>query len=81
MEKIKTASGKIFDSDYLTTIPAPKQAYLRILGESLSNVAKVFGDPKETKQLWYGDQYLSGYTSLVAIIPEMNAVKVVLAKG
>lgn len=81
MDKVKTATGKEFDSDYIATIPIPAQAYIRILNASLATVAAVFGNPQETVQLWHGQYYLAGYTTLVAIVPEMDAVKVVLAKG
>ena len=80
MEKLKTATGKEFSSDYISVIPTPAQAYIRILDASLATVAAVFGNPKETVQLWHGELYLAHYTHLVAIIPEMDGVKVVLAK-
>lgn len=80
MEKLKTATGKKFDSDYLTTIPYPAQAYIRVLNTTLATVAAVFSDPAETVQLLHGGHYLANYTRLVAIVPEQEAIKVVLAK-
>lgn len=80
MEKLRTATGKEFDSDYISTIPMPSQAYIRILNAPLSTVATVFSDPAETVQLWHGEHYLAHFTRLVAIVPEADAVKVVLAK-
>lgn len=80
MDKVKTATGKTYDSDYLAVIPTPAQAYIRILNASLADVAVVFSNPKETIQLWHGEHYLAYYTHLVAIVPEADAVKVVLAK-
>lgn len=80
MDKVKTATGKEFDSDYIATIPFPAQAYIRVLNTPLATVAAVFGNPEETKQLWHGEYYLAHYTNLVAIVPEVDAVKVVLAK-
>lgn len=80
MDKISTATGKEFDSDYLSTIPMPDQAFFRICNKSLAEVAAVFGDKNETIQLWYGDIYLAMYTKLVALVPENGAVKVILAK-
>ena len=80
MEKLKTATGKTFESDYLATIPFPAQAYIRVMNTPLATVATVFGDPEETVQLFHGDHYLAHYTHLVAIVPESGAVKVVLAK-
>ena len=80
MEKLKTATGKVFDSDYLAVITTPAQAYIRILNVPLAEVATVFSNPAETVQIWHGDHYLSYYTRLVAIVPEPSAVKVVLSK-
>lgn len=80
MDKIKTASGKEFDSDYLATIPNPPQAYIRVLNTSLAEVATIFSNKSETVRLWHGVFYLAGYTNLIAIVPEVGAVKVVLSK-
>lgn len=81
MDKIKTATGKEYNCDFFSVIPVPEQAYIRVLNASLTTVATVFGDPRETVQLWYGEHYVANYTKLVAIVPEMDAVRVVLAKG
>lgn len=80
MEKLKTATGKEYQSDYIAVIPMPQQAYIRILNASLAEVATVFGNPQETIQLWHGGTYLAHYTHLVAIVPEPGAIKVVLSK-
>ena len=80
MDKIRTATGKEFRSDYLSTIPFPAQTFFRVLDTPLATVAAVFSDPKETVQLWYEDYYLAQYTHLVAIAPEGDAIKVILAK-
>ena len=80
MDKIRTATGKEFDSDYLSTIPMPEQAYIRICNKSLAEVAAVFGDRNETIQMWYNDVYLAMYTKLVALVPETGAIKVILSK-
>lgn len=80
MEKLKTATGKTFDSDYLSTIPYPQRAYIRVLNAPIAEVAAVFSNPAETVQLWHGQHYLAQYTRMVSIMPESNAVKVCLAK-
>ena len=80
MEKLITATGKEFLSDYLATIPFPAQAYIRILGTPIVTVANVFGDPAETSHLQCGEVAINGYTHLLAIIPEADAVKVALGK-
>lgn len=80
MDKIKTATGKEFDCDYLATIPTPAQMFFRVLNTPLATVATVFNNSNETVQLWFGENYIAHYTHLVAIVPEADAVKVVLAK-
>lgn len=80
MEKLKTAKGHEFDSDYVVISPASGQAYIRIKGASLATVASVFGDKSETAVIKYGSRILTRYTRLVAIVPEVDAVKVILGK-
>lgn len=80
MAKLKTATGKEFDCDHLTTIPSPAFAFIRVLNTPLASVAAVFSDPSETMQLWYDNLYLAHYTKLVSLIPEGSAVKVSLEK-
>lgn len=80
MDEVKTATGKIFLSDYVSAIPNPQQLYIRLLNVPLSKVASVFSSREETAQLWCGDYYFSGYTNLIALVPEPGAIKVVLSK-
>ena len=80
MEKLKTATGKEFDCDYFNPFPPAAQVNLRVLGVSLVEVASVFGNPVETLQLWWGQQYIANHTKLIAIVHEGDAVRVVLGK-
>ena len=80
MDKIKTASGKTFETDYFNPCPPVGQVNLRVLGASVATVAAVFSNPAETVQLWCGSQYAANYTRLVAIVPESDAIRVVLGK-
>lgn len=80
MEKIYTATGKEFDTDYFNPSELTKQADIRIIGVSIVTAASVFSDKSETAQLWCGDTYASGFTSLLAIRVEGNAIRVVLGK-
>lgn len=80
MEKLKTATGKEFDCDYFNPFPPVGQVNLRVLNTSLATVATVFANPNETVQLWCDGQYAAQYTKLVAIVPEGNAIRVVLGK-
>ena len=79
-EKIRTATGKTFHCDYFNPFPPAGQVNLRVLNVSLVEVASVFGNPTETVQMWYGDQYLAHHTKVIAIVPEVDAVRVVLGK-
>lgn len=80
MEKLITATKKEFDCDYFNPFPPAGQVNLRVLNVSLVEVASVFGNPTETVQMWYGDQYLAHHTKVIAIVPEVDAVRVVLGK-
>ena len=80
MEKLITATKKEFECDYFNPFPPAGQVNLRVLNVSLVEVASVFGNPAETVQMWYGDQYLAHHTKVIAIVPEVDAVRVVLGK-
>lgn len=79
MEKLKTATGKVFESDYIATIPHPAHAYMRV-NAPIATVAEVFSNPEETAEMWYENIHLVGYTKLVAIVPEPGMVKICLEK-
>lgn len=80
MEKVTTATGKTFDCDYFNPFPPANQVNIRVLGVSLVEVASVFGNPAETVQLFYEGQYLAHHTKVFAIVPEGDAIRVVLGK-
>ena len=80
MEIIKTATGKEFSCDSLSTIPEPFRVYIRVTGTTVPQVAAVFSDPSETARLEYGSITITGCTKLLAIIPEGDAVRVNLTK-
>lgn len=80
MDILKTATGKEFDCDYFNPFPPVGQVNLRVLNTPLAIVATVFSNPNETAQLWCDEQYAAQYTKLVAIVPEGNAIRVVLGK-
>lgn len=80
MEKIKTATGKTFDCDYFNPFAPARQVTIRVHGVSLVEAASVFGNPAETAQLWWKDRYLAHYTQVAAIVPETNAIRIVLGK-
>lgn len=80
MSKIKTATGKEYECDYFNPAPTLGQINLRVLNESLATVVSVFSDARETIQMTFENQYAAQYTKLIAIVPEMDAVRVVLGK-
>lgn len=80
MEKLTTAKGKQFDCDYFNPFTPASQVNIRVVGISLVEAASVFGNPAETVQLWYDKQYLAHYTKVLAIVPEGDAVRIVLGK-
>lgn len=80
MEKLTTATGKTFDCDYFNPFPPANQVNLRVLGVSLVESATVFSNPAETVQLWWEKQYLAQHTKVVAIVPEGDAIRIVLGK-
>lgn len=80
MERLKTATGKEFDCEYFNPSPVLGRTYIRVLNTPIENVAMVFSDPKETEQLWCEGEYVAQYTKLVAIVPEGNAIRIVLRK-
>lgn len=80
MEKLTTATGNTFYCDYFNPFPPANQVNLRVLGISLTEAATVFSNPAETVQLWFAKQYLSQHTKVVAIVPEGDAIRIVLGK-
>lgn len=80
MDQLKTATGRTFNCDYFNPFPPAGQVNIRILNTSLADVATVFSNHSETVQMWCGDQYLANHTKVVAIVPEIDAIRVVLGK-
>lgn len=79
-DKLKTATGKFFDCIYFNPFPPLRQVNISIVNVDFMTLASVFSNPKETVQLWYGNQYLAHHTKLVAIIDDGDAIRVVLGK-
>lgn len=80
MEILKTATGREFYCDYFNPFPPAGQVNARIVGSDLVTVATVFGNPRETVQMWCGGAYLANHTRLDAIISDGNAIRVVLGR-
>ena len=80
MSLLTTACGKVVNSDYFNPCEETKQVNIRVIGESLTTVASIFGNKAETIQMRCDGIYCSCFTRLVAIIPESGAIRVVLEK-
>lgn len=78
--KVKLASGKEFDCDYMDHSERHRQANVRILNAPIYEVAKVFSDPSETVKLWFGNDYAAGFVKMLALIDDGDAIRVVLGK-
>lgn len=78
MDKVTTATGKEYDSDYLVTIPKPSMLFVRIIDDDPNAVREVFQNPEETATLTYAGRDYEGYTILDSITDEGDALKVVL---
>ena len=79
MEIIKTTT-RSFLSDYAIVDANIGLAYIRILNTSADDLRSVFGDVNETATIQIGNRVLTGYTKLVVVLPETDAIKVVMEK-
>lgn len=80
MEKLVTATGKEFDCDYFNPFAPARQVNIRIRNAPITKVAEMFSNPAETVSLTVDGQKLNNHTKLVAIVPEGNAIRVVLER-
>ena len=78
--KVKMASGRQFDCDYMDHSERHRQANVRILNTPIYEISMAFSNPKETAQLWFEDDYAAGFTKLLALIDDGDAIRVVLGK-
>lgn len=57
-----------------------RQANVRILNTPMAEVARIFSDPAQTVQLRFENDYAAGFTKLLAMIDDGDAIRVVLGK-
>lgn len=57
-----------------------RQANVRIKNIPISEIAAIFSNPVETAQMWFENDYAAGFTKLLAMIDDGDAVRVVLGK-
>lgn len=70
MTKIKTATGKEYDSDYLSEHKPSKSLYFRVVCDSEEEVKTVFGNPAETQTIEHNNRIYEGFTKLKYITDE-----------
>ena len=80
MDDLKTASGQAYPCDYFNPSEVNRQLNLRVVGMTVVSAAAVFSNPAGTMALQYGGIYAAGFTRLTAIVPEGNAIRVVMGK-
>lgn len=81
MEILTTATGREINCDYFNYFQPQKRISLRVIGISESEARLIFENPAETAQLWCAGQYIANHTNLKAIIPEGNAIRIVLEQA
>lgn len=68
------------ECDYMDHSEQRRQANVRILNTPVYEIARVFSDPAETVQLRFENDYAAGFTKLLAMIDDGDAIRVVLGK-
>lgn len=64
MTKVKTETGKEYDSDYFVEHLPSKSVYLRVACASEDEARNVFSDSTETQELEYNGKKYEGFTKL-----------------
>lgn len=78
--KIILANGMQLECDYMDHSEQRRQANVRILNTPMTEVARIFSDPAQTVQLRFENDYAAGFTKLLAMIDDGDAIRVVLGK-
>lgn len=78
--KIKTATGKEYDSGYFVKSEDPDAIYFDIDGVHPKEVNDVFCDPEETFRIECNDEVYEGYTKFGNIEIRYESVRVRLGK-
>ncbi len=68
------------DCDYMGHSERHRQTTIRVLNASMVDVVKVFSDPAQTASMAFENEYAAGFTKLLAVIDEDDAMRVVLGK-
>lgn len=87
MMKIKTATGKEFQTKWFGTSTIDGAFRAHLLGETMGNAFSVFSNPAETQKLYLvhdsmtPEQELTGYTILQGVTAEPDGVVISLKNG
>lgn len=74
------ASERELECDFLSYSDKRKQATVRIQNTPITVIASVFSNPAETAAMWFEHDYAAGFTKLLAMIDDGDAIRVVLGK-
>lgn len=80
MLKIKLATGREMECDYMDHSDLRRQANIRIRNTPISEIATVFSNPAETAFFSFERDYAAGFTKLLAMIDDGDAIRVVMGK-
>ena len=80
MSTLQTASGIKMECDYFNPLEQTRQLNVRVLNKSLVFIAGIYSDKSETVKLFCDGLYAANFTRLVAIVPEGDAIRIVLEK-
>lgn len=80
MQKAKLANELQFDCDYMDHSEKTRQANVRVLNMPFAKAAEIFSDPNNTRQIWFENDYAAGFTKLLLMVNEDDAIRVVLGK-
>ena len=78
--KLKTATGKEFDTGYFVKSEDPDALYFDIDDVPPKEVNDVFCDPEETSRIEWNNEVFEGYTRFGNIEPRYGSVRVRLGK-
>jgi hypothetical protein len=78
--KIKLATGREMECDYMDHSEIHRQANIRIVNTSVAEIAAIFSNPVETAAMWFEKDYAAGFTKLLAMIDDGDAIRVVMGK-
>ena len=80
MLKIKLASGRELECDYMDHSERYRQANVRIKNMPIAEIAAIFSNPAETSYFMFETDYAAGFTKLLAMIDDGDAIRVVMGK-